>query len=672
MSLRLGIDTGGTFTDAVLIDDAERVVAAAKALTTRYDLSIGIAEAVRRVRATAAEEIGLVCLSTTLATNAVVEARGGRVGLLLIGLAEASLQRGGLGAALSDAEVAFVDGGHRADGSEEQPLDRLAAEAAIARMAPLVEAFAVCGQFAVRNPAHERDVAAIARAAGRPATCSHELTARLDAPRRALTTLLNARLIPEIVALLDAVETMLAAERIEAPLMVVTGDGSLISAASARLRPIETLLSGPAASIVGAAFLAGVDDALVADVGGTTTDIALLRAGRPRLSRAGAVVGGHATMVEAIEVHTAGLGGDSEVRLENGEPLLGPRRLVPLSLLASQWPGVLPLLREQATARRLPRHAGRMVLRRRSPVGPGLAGSGMGRLWALLETGPVSLQEIVDGQHLGLALQRLLGKGFVMEAGFTPTDAAHVLGLQEQWSAEAAELGATILGRLASDGAAMEPQALARAVMRSAEWRTAELLLEAALAAEGEPAAEIMAGPARSLLRRAVDTPGVGLARLRIELGCPIVAVGGPARLFYPGPAARLGTELVVPPHHATCNAVGAVVGRVERRATVVVAASADGGWRVHLPEGPQEIARLDTALELAEAVAGRLALGEASAAGATGAELRCLRNESAFVDASGTRHVLVVELVAVATGRPAAAAGEASSRCEGSHRSRA
>ncbi len=657
MSLRLGIDTGGTFTDAVLLDDAERVIAAAKALTTRHDLAVGIAAAVRRVRALAPGEVGLVSLSTTLATNAVVEGRGGLAALVLIGLDDGALARGGLAQGLAGAPVGFVAGGHAADGSESGPLDLAAAEALLARLAPEVEAFAICGQFAVRNPAHERAVAGIARALGRPATSSHELTAKLDAPRRALTTLLNARLIPEIEALLDAVEAMLAGEGIAAPLMVVTGDGSLLAAAAARSRPVETLLSGPAASIVGAAFLAGLDHALVADVGGTTTDVALLRHGRPRLSPSGAVVGGHATMVEAIEVHTAGLGGDSEVRAgQDGEPALGPRRLVPLSLLAHQWPAILPILAGQSAKPRPEALDGRFVLRRRAPADPGRLGASARRLWESLAAGPMAVAELVERQHLGLAMQRLGDRGMIVEAGFTPTDAAHVLGLQTGWSREAATLGATILGRRLLPTEAPGPADMARRILDLAEQCTGELLLASAFAADGEPAADFATGPARRLLARTLADGAGRTVSLRARLACPVIAVGGPAQLFYPAPVRRLGTGLVVPPHHATCNAVGAVVGRIERRASILVTAGAEQGWRVHLATGPADVAGLEAALALAEAAALQTARAAAEAAGAPAAEARCTRQEQAFVDPTGARRILQVEVVATATGRPSVA----------------
>src|SRR5690606_37071265 len=148
--------------------------------------------------------------------------------------------------------VLFVPGGHDVHGNAA-PLILDDLEAALPELAPSVSAFAVCAYFAVRNPAHEVAVAGlIHERTGLPVTASHELSAKLGGPRRALTTLLNARLIAMIDRLVAATEGFLTARGIAAPLMVVRGDGALVSAAFARLRPIETILSGPAASIVGA------------------------------------------------------------------------------------------------------------------------------------------------------------------------------------------------------------------------------------------------------------------------------------------------------------------------------------------------------------------------------------------------------------------------------------
>src|SRR5690606_23484212 len=157
-----------------------------------------------------------------------------------------------------------------------------------------------------------------------------------------------ARLITLDDRLLEATTGFRLRRRRTPPLMVVRGDGALIAADLARARPIETILSGPAASLVGARHLTGLDDALVSDIGGTTTDVAILHHGRPRLDPEGASVGGFRTMVEAVAMHTFGLGGDSEVSLEEGglrpRILLGPRRLVPIALAATRHPKIVELL----------------------------------------------------------------------------------------------------------------------------------------------------------------------------------------------------------------------------------------------------------------------------------------------------------------------------------------
>src|SRR5690606_9222859 len=212
--LLLGIDTGGTYTDAVLFSETSGLVAKAKALTTRHDLSQGISEAVDAVLARAGADgsrIGLVSMSTTLATNALVEGQGGRAGLVMIGFTEADLARDGLASALGSDPVVFLPGGHDVHGNET-PLQTAALEEALPGLAASVSAFAVCAYFAVRNPAHELAVCGLIRQRTRlPVTASHELSARLGGPRRALTTLLNARLIALIDRLIAATEGFLAA-----------------------------------------------------------------------------------------------------------------------------------------------------------------------------------------------------------------------------------------------------------------------------------------------------------------------------------------------------------------------------------------------------------------------------------------------------------------------------
>lgn len=303
MAIVLGIDTGGTYTDAVLVDhESGRIVAGAKALTTHERLENGIHTAIERLLAlpeaqgVRIDDVRLVSVSTTLATNAIAEGRGAPICALLIGYRQAipdeeALQRPEFD--LPQARYAFVPGGHDAEGVEVDALDLYALRAAILEHAPHVAAFAVSGYFGTRNPEHELAAKRmVTELTGLPVTCGHELTHQLDAIRRAMTANLNATLIPLLADLIAAVEHTMATMGIHAPLMVVKGDGSLMEAAVAKERPVETILSGPAASVVGAQHLAGgLQEMVVVDMGGTTTDIAVIQGGHPRLSPQGAQVG---------------------------------------------------------------------------------------------------------------------------------------------------------------------------------------------------------------------------------------------------------------------------------------------------------------------------------------------------------------------------------------------
>ncbi len=660
MGRLLGIDTGGTYTDAVLFDETMGVVASAKALTTKHDLAIGVRGAVAEVLAGETEAVRLVSLSTTLATNAIVEGHGAPVCLLLLGYGEDALERSGLGQALGTDPVVFIGGGHDPLGDEQRPLDLEAAREAILQQAPKVAAFAVAGYFGVRNPSHELEVRDLVRElTGLPVTCAHELTSNLDAPRRALTAVLNARLIPQLQQLILAVRGFLEEIGIEAPLMVVKGDGSLISDEVALTCPVETILSGPAASVVGARYLSQEVDVIVSDIGGTTTDIAVLRDGRPLLNRDGATVGGWRTMVEAVAVHTCGLGGDSEVRLAEPRGLVvGPRRVVPLSLLACEHSQILAPLREQAARPEAGEHDGRFALRLR-PLGGALLTPSETRLWQAMAEGPAALEDLLPSSAMARPLGRLLDRGLVILGAFAPSDAAHLLGLQEGWSREAAHLGAELMAR---QGAArrrlpaMTAEELARATVERVIVQSGRAVVEAALAEEGGLSADDRRRLGGIFVERAL-TPAAAeadpLVSFAVALKRPLAAIGAPAATYYPAVAERLDTRLVIPPHAAVTNAVGAVAGGVMQSVRLLITAPEEGCYRVHSPEGPEDFTSLEAADRHAEAAARRLAEAQARAAGAATVELELRRAERAAAVAGGKDIFVDREITATAVGRP-------------------
>ncbi|MDP3340011.1 hydantoinase/oxoprolinase family protein [Frigidibacter sp.] len=618
MALLLGVDTGGTFTDAVLLREGQGVLAKAKALTTRADLSLGIGAAIDAVLAgTDPAQVAMVSLSTTLATNALVEGQGGRAALVAIGFSEADLARAGLAEAMRGDPVIRIAGGHGAGGTEAAPLDLAALKAALEGLE--VSAFAVAAAFATRNPAHELAAANLLRAQGWPVTCSHHLSARLNGPKRALTAVLNARLLDMIARLIDACEGHLARRGISAPLMVVRGDGALISAGQARERPIETILSGPAASIEGARWLTGMAEALVADIGGTTTDVALLRGGRPAIDPDGARVGPWRTMVEAVAMRTTGLGGDSEVHLAEGlVPLgdtglrLGPRRLIPVSLLAVDHSQMVHATLDAALATEIPAaEAGRFVLPMATEA-PGLDAR-EAALLARLAGQAQPLGKALGSRMDQAALQRLWSRGLVMIAGVTPSDASHVLGRLAVWDTGAAEKALALMARRRSakgERIAAGAGALAARIIDQLTAQTVDCLLEAALAEDGFTAA-----PADPLLRAALSGHS-GTLRMQASLGVPLIGLGASAASYYGAVADRLHTPVILPPDGDVANAIGAVVGRVSMHAEALVSSPGPGRFVAHLPDGPAAYPDPETALKALAPALEAKARAAAAAAG--------------------------------------------------------
>jgi N-methylhydantoinase A/oxoprolinase/acetone carboxylase beta subunit len=463
-----------------------------------------------------------------------------------------------------------------------------------------VEGYAVCAYFAVRDPAHEiaaRDL--IRDRTGRPVTCGHELSAKVGGPKRALTALLNARLIGLIDRLITSAETILTDRTIAAPLMVVRGDGALVSAEFARLRPIETILSGPAASLVGASWLTGRTEAVVSDIGGTTTDIAILSGGRPRLDPQGAKVGGWRTMVEAVGMTTHGLGGDSQVHLAatglTTRILLGPRRALPVSLLAcDHWAMVHQTLDRQLG---LDRHGdldGRFLIALEQSRPAGLTGNEMLILDALVD-GPQPAEAVLRTRILRTAVKRLVSLGFVAVSALTPSDAAHVLGIHGDWDREAAEKAARLFARSrGNDGkpVAPGPAKLAQRIVDTLTRRSAELVLDAVFAEDGFEQAE----PSRSFLVQAALTRHSRLLRPHLELTVPLIGLGASAPTYYPAVAALLEAENAVPEHADVANAIGAVVGRVRITRSITITCPAAGSFRAHLADGARDFASFDEA----------------------------------------------------------------------------
>ena len=662
MTYLLGIDTGGTYTDAVILRDEEVVIASAKSLTTRHDLAEGIgkaAAATLEIAGIEASDIAMASLSTTLATNALVEGQGGRVGLIFIGFRDGDLEKHGLTQALAGDPVLEIAGGHNHAGGEAVALD-LSAIADWIDQQNGISAFAVASQFATRNPAHELAVLNLLREkTGKPVSLSHQLSAKLNGPRRALTALLNARLIGLIDRLLQRAQCVLSELGVDAPLMVVRGDGALISLNQARDKPIETILSGPAASIVGARWLTNSDNALVSDIGGTTTDIAVLRDGLPAIDPEGAKVGPYRTMVEAVAMRTFGLGGDSEVHFVSqglqGGVLLGPRRVLPVSLAAMIDPDVVHAALDAQLRTTLPGDYDARFVRRIDVFEAGGLSARDEGVYNRITSQFQPIGEILKTRIEAQALMRLVSRGLVQISALTPSDASHALGRVDAWDADAAEKALLLFmrrrtgsGELLSD----DPKTMAQIVIDQLTHQTALAILETAFA---EDAYNFELSP-QELANHIMTTRGLarhrGLLRIDLAIDVPVVGLGASAPSYYPAVGEKLGCPMVLSEHAGVANAIGAVVGRVTFRKSATITSPSEGLYRVHFGEKPHDFAQSEDALAFIKDALYQAALSDSKDAGAEQIEVS-VEQDIKLADIENRKVFVEATVTATAKGRP-------------------
>ena len=560
MNLGLGIDTGGTYTDAVLMDlDTGNVIEKNKSLTTHYDLVKGLVNAMDGLTNSYFEEIKFTSVSTTLATNTTLEKKGYPCGLVLIGYE--------LSGDLPTADILEMRGGHDADGNEtdDPTKDFDLLTEFIESTKDSVSSYAVSSFFSVRNPDHELMVKEkIRELSGLPVVCGHELSKALGVYERTLTAVLNAQLIPVADRFVKSVLEAMKERGIQSDLMIMKCDGSLVNIQEALQKPVESIFSGPAASLVGASHLTKNQSCVSIDVGGTSTDISMIADGIPQISESGAVVGGWKTMVRAIQMNTSALGGDSHVWINRGIQI-GPRRVIPLSLAAAVCPELIEKMKTmdipseraldeiiQGTAFYIKADLNGNVKTKLTPYEQKVydAVSDIGEI-------PSTVYDISEilGDHPMLfskALESLLLKRCVDQIGFTPTDALHVLGKYVQWNTEAAELGAKIL----ADYLLLPPDAVCRRVQLSVSEKMAS---------------DLLAFFAPNLRPEDVTTLIVKSPFTKIKVTLPIILIGAPVRAYADDFKNLIDADVILPEYYDVGNAVGALVGDVIFRTEVLI-----------------------------------------------------------------------------------------------------
>ncbi|MDD3041753.1 MAG: hydantoinase/oxoprolinase family protein [Methanosarcinaceae archaeon] len=587
MQYSLGIDAGGTYTDAVILRDSDsRILDSSKALTTYPDLMTGIRNAIDKLNPDYIKKVKLVSVSTTLSTNTILERTGYPVGLILIGPCTVPED-------LPAEYIAMVSGGHDSNGEELEPLDINAIEQFALSQKKKVSAFAVSSYFSTRNPEHEIQAKKIIiKLTGHPVVCGHELSQELGAGERAATAILNAQLIPITYQFIHSVVSELKKRELDAKVFMLKCDGSVIDMKGAKLRPIETIFSGPAASLVGAAYLSGHDTCAVIDVGGTSTDVAIIKEGEPELCEKGAVVGTWQTRVKAIKMETSATGGDSHVWFKKTIHM-GPRRVMPLCIAAVKYSNFKEKLEKNPVPLRtmLNEYIQPTVFFVKTEQVPINPNESENKLLDVLGDEPLSIQEILKKLKRfpsPATLDSLIQKRAIQSIGFTPTDALHVLGDYTEWDTEASLIGANKLARFTHLDARKFCSHVKHEVARNMVYSLMSFILE---------------GRGKDGIKKMLE----GKLPVQYKLDIPIVLLGGPVKAYYYEIKSMIDAEIVIPEYANVGNAVGALMSKGIKRVEILIRPESmenpDRNFLVFFPAGRKKFEDYRVAMEYAHKI---------------------------------------------------------------------
>ncbi|MDQ1275615.1 MAG: hypothetical protein QG610_1190 [Euryarchaeota archaeon] len=598
MAYSLGIDAGGTYTDSILIRNSDgEVIGSNKALTTYPDLLEGITKSIDGLDQEKLKLVTMVSVSTTLATNTILEKTGYPVGLVLVGNYEIP----------ADSEIEnciMVQGGHDSRGDEVAALDLSAVENFVLRLKGRVSAFAVSSYFSIRNPEHELQVKTlIQELIGLPVVCGHELAQSLGAYERGVTAYLNAQLLPVAEGFLKTVVSEIERRGLEPRIAMLRCDGSVVSMHEAMRKPIESVFSGPAASLLGASYLSGHETCAVIDVGGTSTDVSLIHKGLPYLSETGAIVGGWQTKVRALRMETSAMGGDSHIWVQGTRTNIGPRRVIPLCRAAVLYPSFMNTLKKRwiPDKLKLNEHIQATKFFVRTKQKPVNLTREEEELLALVRDEPLSLKDIYWDKNIlpsKKIMDSLIQKRLVQAIGFTPTDALHVLGEYTEWDSEASVIGATLLANFIGT----ERQEFCTNVKQLFARNMAKDLLSF-----------LMEGVDRNEIGKMLE--GSFFSRFKVDI--PVVLLGGPVNAYVDDLKKLIDAEVIVPEYSEVGNAVGALVGKGTKRVEITVRTTYSEsrydlrtkGVFVYTPVGRRHFVIRNEALEFAEEFGRKLIL---------------------------------------------------------------
>lgn len=552
MKLGLGIDTGGTFTDGVIYDyTTKQVISSVKSPTTIGDLNICINNILNHIEDEYIKQIQVVSLSTTLVTNAAVEGKGSKGKLVFIGCKQSDIIKLGNEYGLPPAsDIIFVDGEVSMHGKEIKQPDWKQFTKQIIDCGKQVDSFAIVQVWGTVNPVFEvqaKDM--IKKVCDKPVICGHELSSKLNYLRRGVSALLNVRLIPIFNHFLDAVKLNLIKKGINVPLLIVRCDGSVMTEEYARSKPVDTILSGPAASIAGGLILSGKKEAVIIDMGGTTTDLGIVDDGTIQLIEEGATIGNYKTATPSIDMVTRGIGGDSEIIIQSDNKLkIGPKRVEPISLLASKHPEIITEIKSLfSNCKKHVKNIGVFYYL--------IGDKPHNQIVKYLKNGPKNVLAICENCDISIYntdLDYLVNEGIIMKCAITPTDVAHFQGEFTKWDVSAAKL----IVELFYKQYGITTKELLSKVSREVGKNLYSMIVKKIYSHLGD---NIITD---ELLTVAYDSNHTVLD-CKFDCHYPIIGLGAPSYLYLPNVAKKLQTTCINPEYASVANALGAIAGEI-------------------------------------------------------------------------------------------------------------
>lgn len=632
MRIGIGIDTGGTYTDAVIYDFEKReVLGQAKSLTTKNDLSIGIIGALDGLPPSLLQEAEVIALSTTLATNACVENKGGRAKLIFFGGDVRVIdQLGGKYGLPSSQDILLQKSYTTFSGEMEKEPDWELFRQCLQQDFDF-DGIGIVEMNAMHNSAQiEKKAKAIFEQtySDVPVVCGHELFSHLNCLQRGASTLLNASLFPVIKDFLESIKKALTLRNISAPLVILRSDGSLMSETFASIHPVETLLCGPAASTLGGVHLSDSPNSIVIDMGGTTTDIALVKDGCPVRVTDGIAIGKWKTFVDGLYINTFGLGGDSAIHYKDGRLLLEEYRIVPLCVAAHLYPSLLDSLKQILVQKR--KHS--MFLYEHYMLIRDISDSSRytpreKALCRILREKPLPLSEAaqaVGTDMYNLNIDGLLKDGVVQICGLTPTDIMHIRGDFDSYELEASRLGAEFVAYNLSITIEDLCHQVYGEIKSKLYFHIVKVLLENTYPHYRKNGIE---GDTEKFIQTAYDMAtakkGKELFSLAIQTDYQLIGIGAPIGIFLPEVAQLLGTTATIPDNYQVANALGAIIGNISASSSIEIKPNLGvegiSSYTVYGIADNQVFEELEQAEEYALVVAEKAAKEEALLRGAKG-----------------------------------------------------